>query len=118
MTLIAALSIAFLNGWKLALLLVVGAPVIAGASYQQMMILRRNQRRDTELMDSAGRVASESVGNIKTVQAFGREKLFVNTYLRYLAEPFRWVLKSRCISSFERLTKISVYFAGKRRNKL
>lgn len=71
------------------MLLIVAAPVIMGASYQQMMILRRNQRRDAHLMDSAGRVASESVQSIKTVQALCREKLFLNLYLHYLIEPFR-----------------------------
>lgn len=55
-TLLAALLIAFLFGWKLALLLVVAVPFIAGASYQQMMILRRNQRRDAELMNDAAKV--------------------------------------------------------------
>ena len=57
-TLLAALLIAFLFGWKLALLLVIAVPFIAGASYQQMMILRRNQRRDAELMNDAARVST------------------------------------------------------------
>lgn len=113
MTLFAALFIAFLFGWKLALLLVVAVPFIAGASYQQMMILRRNQRRDAELMNEAARVrfqklfgnigleikslqyvtsffqvASESVSNIRTVQALGKERLFFELYLGYLSAPF------------------------------
>jgi 4-hydroxybenzoate polyprenyltransferase len=55
-TLVAALSIALLNGWKLAILLLITVPLMIMASYQQTMILRRNQRRDAELMDQAGRV--------------------------------------------------------------
>lgn len=55
-TLFSALVIAFVNGWKLAMLLLVAVPLLVMASYQQTMILRRNQRRDAELMDQAGRV--------------------------------------------------------------
>ena len=55
-TLISALTIALVNGWKLALLLLVAVPILIVASYEQTMILRRNQKRDAELMDQAGRV--------------------------------------------------------------
>ncbi|XP_034242655.1 ATP-dependent translocase ABCB1-like isoform X2 [Thrips palmi] len=98
-TLFAALLIAFLFGWKLALLLVVAVPFIAGASYQQMMILRRNQRRDAELMNEAARVASESVSNIRTVQALGKERLFFELYLGYLSAPFAEAKKQAYIYS-------------------
>ncbi|XP_063233028.1 ATP-dependent translocase ABCB1-like isoform X2 [Bacillus rossius redtenbacheri] len=87
-TLLAAMLIAFLYGWKLALLLTIAVPVIAGASYQQMLIIRRNQRRDAELMDEAGRVASESVQNIRTVQSLGKELLFCELYLDSLIAPY------------------------------
>lgn len=98
-TLLAALLIAFLFGWKLALLLVIAVPFIAGASYQQMMILRRNQRRDAELMNDAARVASESVTNIRTVQALGKERLFFELYLEYLSAPFKEATKQAYIYS-------------------
>lgn len=48
-------------------------------------------------MDSAGRVASESVGNIKTVRSLGLEKLFLNLYMRYLDEPFKEAKKQAFI---------------------
>ncbi|XP_026274262.1 ATP-dependent translocase ABCB1-like isoform X2 [Frankliniella occidentalis] len=98
-TLLAALVIAFIFGWKLALLLVVAVPFIAGASYQQMMILRRNQRRDAELMNDAARVASESVTNIRTVQSLGKERLFFELYLGYLSAPFVEAKKQAIIYS-------------------
>ncbi|KAF4517428.1 hypothetical protein B566_EDAN005037 [Ephemera danica] len=88
-TLVAALSIALINGWKLASLLFVAAPLLTMASYQQTMILRRNQRRDANLMDNAGRVASECIHNIQTVQSLGKEKLFYHLYIKYLQVPFR-----------------------------
>nr|CAD7402029.1 unnamed protein product [Timema poppensis] len=87
-TLVAAMLIAFLYGWKLALLLMVAVPVISFAGYQQMLIIRRNQRRDAELMNEAGRVASESVQNVRTVQALGKELLFCEIYLDSLIAPY------------------------------
>ncbi|CAG2062270.1 unnamed protein product, partial [Timema podura] len=87
-TLVAAMLIAFLYGWKLALLLMIAVPVISFAGYQQMLIIRRNQRRDAELMNEAGRVASESVQNVRTVQALGKELLFCEIYLDSLIAPY------------------------------
>nr|CAD7571377.1 unnamed protein product [Timema californicum] len=87
-TLVAAMLIAFLYGWKLALLLMVAVPVISFAGYQQMLVIRRNQRRDAELMNEAGRVASESVQNVRTVQALGKELLFCEIYLDSLIAPY------------------------------
>ena len=48
--------IAFLFGWKLAVLLIFGVPFIAGAAYQQNMILKKSQFRDSRLMEIAGKV--------------------------------------------------------------
>lgn len=48
--------IAFTFGWKLAVVLVLGVPIIAGAAYKQLMLVRKSQKRDSECMDEAGRV--------------------------------------------------------------
>lgn len=55
-TITTAVCIAFIYGWKLALVLVLAVPFIIGAGYQQQMSLRKYQRRDAKFMDEAGRV--------------------------------------------------------------
>lgn len=55
-TLTTAVCIAFVYGWKLAVVLVLSVPLIVGAGYQQQMGLRKHQRRDAKFMDEAGRV--------------------------------------------------------------
>lgn len=55
-TITSAVCIAFIYGWKLAMVLVIAVPFIIGAGYQQQMSLRKNQRRDAKFMDEAGRV--------------------------------------------------------------
>ncbi|XP_014242218.1 multidrug resistance protein 1-like isoform X2 [Cimex lectularius] len=87
-SLVAALIIAFSTGWKLATVLLFVAPIIAGAAYKQASLLRRHQKRDAKFMDDAGQVASEAVLNLRTVQALGREKLFLKRYKDYLLLPF------------------------------
>ncbi|XP_065339675.1 ATP-dependent translocase ABCB1-like isoform X2 [Cloeon dipterum] len=88
-TLVAALIIAVINGWKLALLLLFAVPLLIMSSYQQTMLLRRHQRRDADLFDQAGRIATESVQNVRTVQSLGKERLFFNKYVKNLEAPFR-----------------------------
>lgn len=60
-TLSAALVIAFTFGWKLAIVLVFGVPIIAGAAYKQLMLVRKSQKQDSECMDEAGRVSKSFV---------------------------------------------------------
>lgn len=85
----SGIFIAFLFGWKLAMLLIFGVPFIAGAAYQQNMILKKSQFRDSRLMEIAGKIVNECVQNIRTVQALSTEKLFVRKYTESLDIPFR-----------------------------
>lgn len=45
--------------------------------------------RDTELLEEAGKVASQAVEHIRTVQAFNRQQQFDFMYTEYLREPYR-----------------------------
>jgi predicted MFS family arabinose efflux permease len=55
-TLVSAFAIAFVFGWKLAFLLMIAVPILVFASYQQALVSRRYQQRDSDLMDLAGKV--------------------------------------------------------------
>ncbi|XP_060852924.1 ATP-dependent translocase ABCB1-like isoform X2 [Rhopalosiphum padi] len=86
-TLIIAVCIAIIYGWKLAIVLGLAVPLIICAGYQQQMGLRKNQRRDAKFMDEAGRIATESVQNVRTVQSLGTEEKFVELYHKSLKIP-------------------------------
>lgn len=62
-TLATAVGIAFVYGWKLAIVLAFAVPLIIGAGYQQQMGLRKHQRRDAKFMDEAGRVNAKTLGS-------------------------------------------------------
>ncbi|RZF44771.1 hypothetical protein LSTR_LSTR000723 [Laodelphax striatellus] len=88
-TLLSAMVIALFYGWKLASVIAIGLPLIVLASYKQQMTIRKKVLRDLKLMDNAGKIASECVYNIRTVQALGQESLFVRIYIKNLETAFR-----------------------------
>ncbi|CAI6347628.1 unnamed protein product [Macrosiphum euphorbiae] len=88
-TLSAALIIAFTFGWKFAVVLVIGVPIIAGAAYKQLMIVQKSQKKDFEYMDEAARIKSETISSIKTVQGLAQELMFISKYENSLNDPFK-----------------------------
>ncbi|KAL1137859.1 hypothetical protein AAG570_009555 [Ranatra chinensis] len=97
MTLAAALSIAFIYGWKLAIILLFAAPLLFASASHQASLIRKNQTRDSALMDEAGKLASECIQNIKTVQALGKEHSFLKLYCNYLLVPFEENMKQALV---------------------
>ncbi|XP_076306500.1 ATP-dependent translocase ABCB1-like isoform X1 [Tachypleus tridentatus] len=87
-TLFTSLVIAFVFGWKLALGLLVVVPILLVAGAVQMKVLKGNQKRDSELMENAGNVASEGLENIRTVQALTQEQTFFEKYVGHLLVPY------------------------------
>ncbi|BES99804.1 Multidrug resistance protein [Nesidiocoris tenuis] len=88
-TLIAAVAIACIFGWQLALILCLGVPVLVYASYKQMASLRTSLDLNNQAMNDAGKVASEGVQNVKTVQSLANQEIFVEQYKTLLRAPFK-----------------------------
>ncbi|CAL1527237.1 unnamed protein product [Lymnaea stagnalis] len=85
----AGLGIAFAYGWKLALAVLAGVPILALSGMLNMKLLKRNQQRDSQLLEDAGKTASECVENIRTVQALTREPYFYEQYCEQLLKPYK-----------------------------
>ncbi|XP_059164342.1 ATP-dependent translocase ABCB1-like [Physella acuta] len=83
----AGLGIAFAFGWKLALAVLAGVPILALSGMINMKLLKRNQMRDSKLLEEAGKTASECIENIRTVQALTREPYFYDQYCEQLVKP-------------------------------
>ncbi|KAK6016680.1 hypothetical protein OSTOST_17836, partial [Ostertagia ostertagi] len=86
-TIVGALVIGFVFGWQLALILIVMVPLIIGSGYFEMQMQFGKKMRDTELLEEAGKVASQAVENIRTVHALNRQEQFHFMYCEYLKEP-------------------------------
>ncbi|XP_073971363.1 ATP-dependent translocase ABCB1-like isoform X2 [Rhodnius prolixus] len=115
-TMAAGLVIAFIFGWKLALSLSLGVPLLAYSGYKNTALLRSNQKRDAALMEQAGKVATESLQNIRTVQSLGKEHVFVNQYVKLLETPYKETKKQVLIFSlacaFSQAFLLFMYAAG------
>ncbi|CAD6196338.1 unnamed protein product [Caenorhabditis auriculariae] len=88
-TIIGALVVGFVFGWQLALVLVVMVPLIVMSGYFEMQMRYGKQMRDTELLEEAGKVASQAVEHIRTVQSLNRQQQFHFTYCEFLREPYK-----------------------------
>uniref|UniRef100_A0A5S6QCS5 Bile salt export pump n=1 Tax=Trichuris muris TaxID=70415 RepID=A0A5S6QCS5_TRIMR len=88
-SLVSAVVIAFVFGWKLALVVIILVPIMILSSYLDMKIKMRSQRRDDRLLEKAGKIFTEAVQNIRCVQALCREEQFHSWYCNYLVVPFK-----------------------------
>ncbi|KAK0428166.1 hypothetical protein QR680_010647 [Steinernema hermaphroditum] len=93
-TLVGALAISFSFGWQLALILLAIIPLILASGYFELQMKFGKQMRDTELLEEAGKVASEAVENIRTVHSLNRQHNFHEKYCSHLHTPYLTNLRS------------------------
>ncbi|TMW60933.1 hypothetical protein Poli38472_000975 [Pythium oligandrum] len=72
--------IAFVKGWKLALILMAFMPLLAAAASLSVRMLSRATQEGIESYGKAGAVAQESLSNIRTVQMFNSTNHFIKKY--------------------------------------
>ncbi|XP_063718760.1 phosphatidylcholine translocator ABCB4-like isoform X2 [Symsagittifera roscoffensis] len=70
----AGLAIAFIFGWQLALLLLAAFPLIGIAGGIQMKFAQGFSVKESSDSQQGGKVVTESISNIRTVQSLGLEK--------------------------------------------
>ncbi|XP_060073738.1 ATP-dependent translocase ABCB1-like [Ylistrum balloti] len=99
-SLVAALVISFIFGWKLALVVLGGVPILAAAGYLQFKVITGQHKGDEKTLENAGKVASEAIENIRTVQTLSREEFFFKEYYDSLKGPLRTFLKQAQMAGF------------------
>ncbi|XP_062574024.1 ATP-dependent translocase ABCB1-like isoform X1 [Saccostrea cucullata] len=99
-SLVAALVIAFYYGWKLALVVLAGVPILMLSSSLQIKVVMGKHKEDQSNLEDAGKVASETIDNIRTVQSLTREKYFYDLYAAKLENPLKSSLKQAQIYGF------------------
>ncbi len=67
-TLIAALSIAFANSWKLSLVIVACIPLVAFSGVMRMRAMSGFNSKTKEMYEQAGTVANEAIDNVRCVR--------------------------------------------------
>ncbi|XP_069067578.1 ATP-binding cassette sub-family B member 5-like isoform X2 [Pleurodeles waltl] len=81
--------IAFAFGWEMTLLILAMAPVLGVAGMLETSALTGFANRDKKQLQSAGKIASEAVENIRTVVSLTSERTFEEMYEQHLQKPFR-----------------------------
>lgn len=99
-SLVAALAIAFYYGWKLALVVLGGVPILMLSSSLQIKVVMGKHKDDQNKLEDAGKIASETIENIRTVQSLAREKYFYDLYSEHLESPLRSNLKQAQLYGF------------------
>ncbi|XP_071841103.1 ATP-dependent translocase ABCB1-like isoform X2 [Apostichopus japonicus] len=87
-TLLAAVVIAFIFGWKLAFLVFAAVPLLVMSGAVQMKLLHGNKKRDSELLEDAGKIAAEGMENVRTSTSLGLEPRLYEDYCIKLLLPF------------------------------
>lgn len=79
-TITCALVIAFVFGWKLALVVVSFLPLMIAAGLMQGKVMAGAALKEKSQLQRASKMCSESVDNIRTVASLGRERFFVDKF--------------------------------------
>ncbi|KAM9308182.1 ATP-binding cassette sub-family B member 5 [Gastrophryne carolinensis] len=81
--------IAFVFGWEMSLLLLAMTPVLVIAGLLETRALTGFANRDKKELQQAGKIATETVDNIRTVVSLTRERTFEKNYTESLQKPYR-----------------------------
>ncbi|XP_017679386.1 PREDICTED: ATP-binding cassette sub-family B member 5 isoform X1 [Lepidothrix coronata] len=92
-TLVTAITIAFVYGWQLTLLILACIPYIIVANAVSAKSMSGHAAKDQKALEEAGRISTESVENIRTVASLTREEAFYEKYVTNLNGPYRDSLK-------------------------
>eukprot|EP01138_Halocafeteria_seosinensis_P015347 gb/GECG01015663.1/.p1 GENE.gb/GECG01015663.1/~~gb/GECG01015663.1/.p1 ORF type:complete len:1320 (+),score=211.29 gb/GECG01015663.1/:1-3960(+) len=79
-TFIAGLIVGFVQGWKLAFVILAFMPLLAGSTASLRYIMMKLQKTIQEAYSRAGAFVTEAIGSIRTVASFGGEELEIERY--------------------------------------
>ncbi|XP_063679336.1 ATP-dependent translocase ABCB1-like isoform X1 [Bolinopsis microptera] len=107
----AALVIAFMTEWRLALVCLGCIPFIVIGGIIQMWQVTGTTKGVAKLYEASGKTAAESIENIRTVASLGIENLFYKHYCQALRAPRRETTrKAHVVGLCMGLSEAATYF--------
>ncbi|XP_040289636.1 ATP-binding cassette sub-family B member 5-like isoform X4 [Bufo bufo] len=85
----ACIIVSFIFGWEMTLLILVITPILVISGLLETRALVGFANRDKKQLQYAGKIASETADNIRTVVSLTRETAFEEMYSESLQKPFR-----------------------------
>ncbi|ORX45556.1 multidrug resistance protein 1 [Piromyces finnis] len=98
-TIVVGFTIAFCNGWKLTLILLVAVPFLFVGTFLQMSSNKNKNEEKRRVLEGSTKVSVEAIVAIKTVYALNLEERFCKLYEEKLIEPEKRLVKKYYISS-------------------
>ncbi|XP_059173798.1 ATP-dependent translocase ABCB1-like isoform X1 [Physella acuta] len=107
-----AIIISFVYGWQLTLLILAFMPFIALGGMMQVKLLAGQAGKNKKALEGAGKVAVESIENIRTVASLSKEELFFKQYMEKVEPPYKEALKRAHLVGFTyAFSQAIIYFA-------
>ncbi|CAF2579229.1 unnamed protein product [Rotaria sp. Silwood2] len=104
--------LAFIYGWSLTLLMLAFVPFMIVAGFLQTYLMTGFANKDKKALEDAGKIAVETISNIRTVAQLTKEKHFGDEYCKLLEFPYRNSLKRAHVFGFLfSLTDSIMFFA-------
>ncbi|TPX66385.1 hypothetical protein SpCBS45565_g04512 [Spizellomyces sp. 'palustris'] len=92
--LIAAITLAHITAWKIAIVVVTAVPIMLVAGFLRVRIIARFQKRHETAYIASAALATEAVGNIRTVAALSCEQHVKDRYHKSLEAPYQDSIRS------------------------
>jgi len=86
-TVVGGFGIAFINGWKLTLILLIAVPFLFIGSFIRGKAIKNKNRENRSIFESSSKIATEAIISIKTVYALNLSDYFIKLYDKKLVEP-------------------------------
>ncbi|XP_033108642.1 ATP-dependent translocase ABCB1-like [Anneissia japonica] len=97
-TLLVALIMAFIYGWKLSLVVLSSVPLLMLGGMLEMQSFAGHQKQNDSLLEEASKTATESIENMRTVASLTLEKHMHETYSKYMMKPHKKAMKAAFVS--------------------
>ncbi|EGG17681.1 hypothetical protein DFA_08677 [Cavenderia fasciculata] len=97
-TALVGLIIAYVSGWKLALVVTATIPAIILAGKLELDFMQGFSQKSKDAYANAGQVASEAIGAVRTVASFSSEEKIFKNYEKKLAGPMSMGFKNAQVS--------------------
>ncbi|XP_053373066.1 ATP-dependent translocase ABCB1-like isoform X2 [Mercenaria mercenaria] len=111
-SIVAGLVIGFIYSWKLTLLIIAFLPFLMIGGALQMKMLQGAAGKNKEALETAGKIAIESIENIRTVASLTREEMFYKMFCDELETPYNNALrKSHVIGISFSFSQGVIFFA-------